>query len=99
MASGHIGQITDAEVVRMVRREMARFCIDTSETIVSSMHGIVHLNGRVRPIRGHEDEFSDEVLKVPKVVRQRPGIRDVIVEWDIPDGYKKFGSTSNTRSR
>lgn len=99
MASFHTNQMTDAEVVRLVRRELARFSIDTNETIVSSSHGIVHLNGRVRPIRGHEEVFSEELGKVHRVLRQRPGVRDVILEWMVPEGYTRFGATSKTRSR
>ncbi len=91
MSIGHTAQVTDAELVRMVRRELSRFCIDISETIVASTHGVVHLNGRVRPIRGHENEFSEEIVKVQRVLRQRPGIRDVILEWQLPEGYAHLG--------
>ncbi len=79
-------QVADVEMVRAIRRELARYPIDTSETIVSCNHGVIHLNGRVRPVRGHEDEFNTEVHTIQKVLRQRQGIREVIVEWTLPDG-------------
>lgn len=90
-------QIADVETVRAVRRELSRHPIDVSEITVSANHGVVHLNGRVRPVRGHEEEFVETVNNVPKLLRQRNGIRDVIMEW-YSDDYK-LGSTSKTRSR
>jgi hypothetical protein len=90
-------QVADLEMVRAVRREMARHNIDTSEASVSAMHGVVHLNGRVRPIRGHEAEFMEELHTLHRCLRQRPGIRDVIMEWTA-DGYN-LGDMSSVRSR
>lgn len=80
-------QVADVEMVRSVRREMARHNLDVSEATVSAMHGIVHLNGRVKPIRGHEAEFEQEIHALAKALRQRGGgIRDVVMEWQTPDG-------------
>ena len=89
MSAGHSAQMTDPELVRTIRRELSRFSLDISETIVASTHGIVHLNGRVRPIRGHEHDLTEEITKVHRVLRQRPGVRDVILEWQLPDGYNR----------
>ena len=90
-------QVADVETVRMVRREMARHCIDVSETHVSSMKGVVHLNGRVKPMKGHEDEFLQEIQALFKGLRQRAEIRDVVMEWTA-DGYN-LGDMSKLRSR
>lgn len=83
-------QVADVEMVRSVRREMARHQLDVSEATVSAMHGIVHLNGRVRPLKGHEDEFEQEIHSLLKALRQRSGggIRDVVMEWQLPEGTK-----------
>ena len=89
MSYGHSAQMTDPELVRTIRRELSRFSIDISETIVACSHGVVHLNGRVRPIRGHENDFSEEVTKVQRVLRQRPGVRDLVIEWQLPDGFDR----------
>jgi hypothetical protein len=89
MSVGHSAQMTDPELVRTIRRELSRFSLDISETIVAATHGIVHLNGRVRPIRGHEHDFTEEITKVHRVLRQRPGVRDVVLEWQLPDGYNR----------
>jgi hypothetical protein len=65
---------------------------------VSAHHGVIHLNGEVRPTRGHEPEFEQELVAHHKCLRQRAGVRDVIYEWKPPPGYK-IGETSILRSR
>lgn len=89
--------VEDIEMVRSVRREMARRHLDTGETMVSAMRGIIHLNGRVRPLRGHEDEFEEEITALYKILKQRPGIRDVVMEWST--GNQRPGTTSSVRPR
>lgn len=74
--------LEDIEMVRSVRREMARHCLDTGEVQVCAMRGVIHLNGRVRPLRGHEDEFEQEINTLYRVLKQRPGVRDVVMEWN-----------------
>lgn len=69
------------EVCRTVRREMGRHSVDCGEVQVSASHGVIHLHGRVRPLRGHEEHFEQEVTALLKSLRQRSGIRDVITEW------------------
>jgi hypothetical protein len=69
------------EMCRMVRREMGRHSVDCSEVQVSVTHGMVHLHGRVRPMRGHEGVFEVSVNALLKALRQRPGVRDVVAEW------------------
>jgi hypothetical protein len=76
-------QVADVEMVRSVRRELARHHLDTSETQVGATHGVVHLYGRVRPVRGHENEFEEEIHTLFKALKQRPGVRDVVFEWTI----------------
>ena len=90
-------QVADVEMVRSVRRELARHHLDTSETQVGATHGVIHLYGRVRPVRGHENEFPEEVHTLFKVLKQRPGVRDVIFEWSV-QGYtgvldRRYGGT------
>jgi len=75
--------LADAEMVRTVRREMARHQIDTSETQVGASHGVVHLYGRVRPVKGMESHFEQEVNTLLRALRQRPGVRDVVFEWTV----------------
>jgi len=69
------------ETSRAARREMSRHKVDCSEVEVSVSHGVIHLHGRVRPLRGHEAEFDTAVVALVKGLRERHGIRDVIAEW------------------
>lgn len=71
------------EMNRNVRTEMARHSVDCSEVLVECGHGVIHLYGRVRAIRGHEEAFSAERDALLKGLRQRSGIRDVITNWTI----------------
>lgn len=88
--------IEDIEMVRYVRREMARRCLDTGQVTVSAMRGVIHLHGTVRPLRGHEGEFEEEINVLHRVLKQRAGVRDVVMEWNEEgQGPKK---TSRERS-
>ena len=69
------------ELGRMVRRELGRHALDSAEVTVSAHHGVIHLHGRVRPMRGHETVFELSVSNFLKTVRQRHGVREVIAEW------------------
>ena len=88
--------LEDVEMVRSVRREMARRRLDTGETQVCAMRGIIHLTGRVRPIRGHEADFEHEIHTLYRVLKQRPGVRDVCLEWNT--GNYKVEDPSRSRS-
>jgi hypothetical protein len=90
-------QVEDVEMVRTVRREMARHQIDASMTSVSAHHGVIHLYGMVRPLRGHEQEFESEMIALYKCLRQRPGVRELIAEWSA-EGYN-LSEMSKQRAR
>jgi hypothetical protein len=70
----------DIEMMRTVRREVARRPIDTSLMTIYISHGIVYLRGQVRAMRGHELDLPEELKLMAKVMKQRPGIRDVVIE-------------------
>jgi hypothetical protein len=69
------------EMTNDVRREFARHAVNTSEVQVSTSHGVIHLFGRVRPMRGREGTFESDLTNLLKALRQKSGIRDVIAEW------------------
>ena len=89
--------VEDVEMVRYVRRELARRRLDTGETQVCAMRGIIHLNGRVRPIRGHEGDFEEEIHTLYKVLKQRSGVRDVVMEWNT--NAKEFDQPRSRAAR
>jgi hypothetical protein len=71
------------DVCRQVRREMGRHSVDCGEVQVSASHGVIHLHGRVRAMRGHEENLNESVTGLLKALRTRSGIRDVITEWTV----------------
>ena len=69
------------EQSRQVRKEMARHSVDCGEVTVMATHGVIQLHGRVRPMRGHEANFDEEINALLNGLRQRSGIREVILYW------------------
>ncbi|MBA3725108.1 MAG: hypothetical protein H0W86_01335 [Armatimonadetes bacterium] len=70
----------DIEAMRTVRKELARRPIDTSMMNIGLNHGIVKFGGQVKAMRGHALDLKVEVELVAKVLRTRPGIRDVVID-------------------
>lgn len=70
----------DIEGGRSVRKELARRPIDTTLAQVTISHGIVRISGQVRAMRGHVMDLRAEMEMIARVLRQKPGIRDVILE-------------------
>lgn len=73
----------DAEMTRMVRREINRRYVDCSNVEVRVMHGVVYLRGYLKELRGYESDLSKELEVIVRILRQKPGIRDVISELEI----------------
>jgi hypothetical protein len=71
------------ELQLLVRREMARRPIDSSMVDVYANHGIVYLRGTVRPVRGQHIDLQHEVTILMTILKQKPGIRDVISELQL----------------
>jgi len=69
------------EFSRAARREMSRHTVDCGEVQISASHGVIYLHGRVRPMRGHEENFEQGVTGLLKALRQRMGVRDVVTDW------------------
>lgn len=70
----------DLEGGRAVRKELARRPIDMTHAQIYISHGVVRISGQVRAMRGHEMDLRAEMEMIAKVLRQKPGIRDVILE-------------------
>ena len=70
----------DAMMTRMVQREIGRRYIDASRLDVKAFHGIVYLRGQVRHLRGHDVDLKAELDLINRILRGRPGIREVIID-------------------
>lgn len=70
----------DAETRRMVLREISKRHIDVSRLDVQVYHGVVYLRGTVSALRGHDIDIKAEMELIRRILRQRPGIRDVVID-------------------
>lgn len=77
-------QAGDKDMARVVRKELSRHALDIAEVQVSCVNGLVHLNGRVKPLPGRAGDFDGEISSVHKSLRSNQHIRDVIFEWQTP---------------
>jgi len=73
----------DAHMTRLVQREITRRYIDSTGLNVKAIHGVVYLRGYIRKLRGHDVDLEHELEIIDRVLRGRPGVRDVIIEVDI----------------
>jgi len=75
--------VDDAQMTRMVQREISRRYVDISMLDVRAMHGVVYLKGTIRALRGHDVNLEHELEVMQRVIRSKPGIRDVIADVEI----------------
>lgn len=75
----------DASMTRLVQREISRRYIDATRLDVKAVHGVVYLRGSIRKLRGHDVDLKKELEVINRVLRSKPGIRDVIMDVDIRD--------------
>jgi hypothetical protein len=75
----------DLEGGRAVRKEFARRPIDMTRAQIHISHGIVRIGGQVRAMRGHAMDLKSEMELIARVLKQMPGIRDVILECSFRD--------------
>jgi hypothetical protein len=43
-------------------------------------HGVVYLRGTVSGVRGHNVDPQAEMEIIRRILRQRPGVRDVVID-------------------
>lgn len=70
----------DARMTRLVQREIGRRYIDASRLDVKAVHGVVYLRGSIRKLRGHEVDLDHELEVINRVLRGKPGVRDVVID-------------------
>lgn len=76
----------DASAMKLVRTEFGRRLVDTSQADIRVLHGICTVRGVLKPMRGGPGDMKAEVDTIAKVLRQRNGIRDVIMEVTLRSG-------------
>ena len=69
---------------RIARAEFARRGIDISRSDMYVMHGVLYMRGEVKPMPSATfHDIAAEMGLVTKILRQRPEIRDLILEIKI----------------
>lgn len=77
--------VGDSETTRLAQREIGRRSIDTSRLDVKAMRGVVYLRGTIECLRGHDTDLKHELEVIHRILRTKPGIRDVVVEVEIKE--------------
>ena len=77
--------IEDAEMTRLIRREISRRYIDSTNLEVRVMHGVVYLRGWIDKLAGHYHnvDLKDELQVIHRILLQKAGIRDVVMEVGV----------------
>lgn len=70
---------------RVARAEFGRRGIDLGRADLMVMHGVCYVRGEVGRLPGSQyDDMNRELMLVQKVLRQRPEIRDVVLDVKLP---------------
>ncbi len=76
--------VEDAEMTRQVRREISRRYVDATNVDVRVIHGVVYLRGFMDHLATHQGlSLGNELEIITRVLRSRPGIRDVVSEVNL----------------
>lgn len=75
--------IEDIALRRQLLHEVAKRPIDYSLLDLHVVHGVVYLRGTVRKLRGYDADPAEEIEKLCRIFRQKPGIREVVNEVTI----------------
>lgn len=91
--------VEDAEMTRMIRREISRRYVDSNNIDVRVIHGVVYLRGYMQRLRGHDVDLREELDIILRIIRGRPGIRDVCCEIDLGKSGLKDSARSSQKGR
>jgi hypothetical protein len=77
--------VVDSAMTREVLRDISkRSSLDLSGLDVHVMRGVIYLRGKLEKIRGGADtDLQAELHMIIKLLRLKPGIRDVVCEVEI----------------
>jgi hypothetical protein len=79
--------VEDAEMTRLVRREISRRYVDCTHLEVRVMHGVVYLRGWIERLRSQEHkniDLTEELQVIQRILLQKSGVREVVMEIDAP---------------
>lgn len=74
--------LEDSQSTRMIQRQLNRRYVDSTRVDVRVMHGVCYVRGYLLRLRNHpEVDMLAEAETIRKIIRQSPGIREVI--WEV----------------
>ncbi len=77
----------DVEATRVVRKEFIKHRVDTTMADLRVSHGVVYIRGLIKREKGAAYvDLKTETERIARIIRQRPGIRDVVIDCQ----YRNF---------
>lgn len=71
----------DVEGTKICRKEFIKHHVDVSRCDIRCSHGVVYIRGLIQPEKGAAYEsVEEETLRIARLLRQRPMVRDVVVD-------------------
>lgn len=71
----------DVVATKLARREFNKHLVDVTRADIRVNHGTVFIRGTIQAQRGsHYQDVEEECQRIVRILKQRPEIRDVIVD-------------------
>ncbi len=71
----------DVEATKIARKEFIKHRIDVTMADLRVSHGVVYVRGLVKKEKGAPyEDLRTEMERIGRILRQRPGIRDVVID-------------------
>lgn len=72
---------TDVEALKLCRREFIKHRVDISRCDIHVSSGVIYVRGILKKERFSAfEDLEEETLRILRILRQRPEVRDVVVE-------------------
>jgi len=80
--------VNDVRGLRVARAELSKRGIDTMRADLRVMHGILYVRGTIGLMSASAvTDVQHEVEHIAHILRQRPEIRDVVLDCGFQDRY------------
>lgn len=76
-----MGDPNDVLATKLARREFNKHLVDVTQADIRVTHGTVMVRGNIQAQRGsHYHDVEEECRRIVRILKQRPEIRDVILD-------------------
>lgn len=76
----------DVRATKALRSELGKRMIDITATDLRVTHGVAYVRGVIRPIKGGPTDLKAELHIVEKIIRQKVGIKELVIDCTIRSG-------------